>query len=183
MRGALVSALLGVLLAAPVAAQIAGSGQRTDSDKHWYTVKEPEPAPAPEAAPAAERQAEAPVRMIRRSVRIVPARTALPRPGGGLSGALAGGYRASPMLKLDVQVAARMGRTSGVRIISGGEVRVVDPVTRLVVSGSDYAAPEPQMKLIRVGSGPDVVLTSYGAELAGTRRAERPRPGTIRINP
>jgi len=191
MKGALVSALLGLILAAPVAAQIAGSGQRTEEDKHWYTVKEPErtpgvtPAPEPEARPVTRPDTSQPRRAVRteiaprRTVTILPART-VPQPAGEL----AGGGNASMLRIVDVRAASRLGRGPGVRIISGGDVRVVAPGAGLVRSQPAFAPSRSQMKLVRVGSRPDYVLTSYGVELAGTaRRSERGVPGTIRVNP
>lgn len=191
MKAALVSALLGVVLAAPVAAQIAGSGQRTESDRHWYTVKEPErvpepqPAPEPEARPVTRPDTAQPRRAVRteiaprRTVTILPVRTA-PQPAGEL----AGGGDASLLRIVDVQAASRFGRASGVRIISGGDVRVVAPGEGIIGVQPAFIPSSSRMKLVRVGSRPDYVLTSYGVELAGTaRRTEREVPGTIRVNP
>ena len=154
IRGMLASAILGVLLALPVAAQIAGSGTRTESDDHLYPAKRTAPAPAstPRAVPA-------------------------------LSGAPKGGYRASPLLKVDVQAAKRLGRTSGVRIISGNRVTVVHPGNFAMPAAPKASPRKTQMKLVRIGASPGVTYTRYGVDLSGPVKEVRSRPATIRINP
>ena len=166
MKGMLASALLGVLLALPVAAQIAGSGQRTDPDDHWYPVREESPV---KSKPAPDRPAPAPVS----SPRAVPK----------LSGAPAGGSRISPFLKVDVQSARRLGRTSGVRIISGSHVTLVQPGARIVPAAGHGPSRRSQMKLIRVGTSPVTAYTRYGIDLVEAHEEVRARPPTIRINP
>lgn len=166
MKGMLASALLGVLLALPVAAQIAGSGQRTDPDDHWYPV-----------------DAESPVKKKPAPAKPAPPPASSPRAVPQLRGAPARGSRISPLLKVDVQAAKRLGRTSGVRIIRGRQVTLVRTGTRVMPSTQKTALRRSQMKLIRVGSHPATAYTRYGIDLVEPREEVRSRPPTIRINP
>lgn len=166
MKGMLASALLGVLLALPVAAQIAGSGQRTDPDDHWYPVG-----------------AEAPVKKKPAPVKPAPPPASSPRAVPQLSGAPARGSRISPLLKVDVQVAKRLGRTSGVRIIRGSQVTLVRTGERVRPPARNTSSRRSQMKLIRVGTRPATAYTRYGIDLVEPREEIRSRPPTIRVNP
>ena len=155
MKGFIASALLGVLLASPVAAQIAGSGQRTP-------------------------EAEAQLAKIRKSPP-KPASTARAEPK--LSGAPTGGNRASSMVFVDVRAAKGLSATTGVRVFRGSRISVVQPGVRRLVKAKAPSARRSQMKLIRVGASPRATYTSYGIDLA-ERHEEMPvRPPTIRVNP
>ena len=154
MKGMIASALLGVLLASPVAAQIAGSGQRTEADEHLYTARKAPPPPVS-------------------SARAVPT----------LSGAPGRVYRSSSLLKVDVRAASRLGSRSGIRVISGGRVKLVQPGARMLPvapKGSSHRSP---MKLIRVGASPRAAYTPYGVDFAEPHEEAPARPPTIRINP
>ena len=154
MKGLFATILLGGLIAAPVAAQIAGSGQPTDDDLHLLQAEKPAPVPA--SSPRAEPK---------------------------LASALAGGYRSSPLLKVDISSAKRLGRRSGIRVISGSRVTVVTPGVRRLRPSTRMPERTPQMKLIRVGTGPRASATRYGANIIQPHGDERTRPATIRINP
>ena len=153
MKALVAAALFGVFIVAPAGAQIAGSGQRTQTDD------------------------------LRRPVRKPPAPVSSPRAVPTLSGAPAGGYRVSPLLKVDVQAAKRLGRPSGIRIISGGRVTVVQPGQGVMPPAPKVSMRKTQMKLVRVGAGPLTTYTRYGAELDKQREAPPQRPATIRVNP
>jgi hypothetical protein len=155
MKGFIASALLGVLLASPVAAQIAGSGQRTpEAEAQLAKIRKAPPKPA--ASPRAE-----------------------PR----LSGAPKGGNRASTMKIVDVRAAKGLAGTSGIRVFRGTRVSVVRSGVRKLQKTSPATARRSQMKLIRIGASPSVTYTAYGVDLA-ERHEEMPvRPPTIRINP
>jgi hypothetical protein len=154
MKGLVTSALLGVLLAMPVAAQIAASGQPTEAQKAAPPVRKAPPAPvsSPRATPA-------------------------------LSGAPSGGKRTSSMLKVDVQAIRRPGGTAGIRLIRGGAVTMVHPGDHGMVMAGAGAPRRSQMKLIRVGASPLATYTRYGISLAEPQEESRARPPTIRINP
>ena len=154
MKGFLASALLGVLLALPVAAQIAGSGQRTEGDENWYPVKKVAPAPTP-------------------SKRVTPR----------IDVELQGGNRASPLLIVDVRAATLAGRRSGIRLIRGGRVTMVQPGPQRQLAAAKLSTHRPQMKLIRVGASPRTTYTTYGVALAESREDAPRRPQTIRVNP
>lgn len=151
MKALFASALLGVLLALPVAAQIAGSGTRTEADEHLFRPGKREAVSA--------------------------------RPEPALSGAPKVRERLSPMVKVDVRAAKRLGSSSGIRVISGSRVRVVEPGSRMLPGAAGGAMRKPQMKLVRVGAVPGTTYTAYGLDLAEPRRDMRERPATIRVNP
>lgn len=153
MKALIAAALLGVFIATPAVAQIAGSGQRTQTEDHWYPVRKPPPVPVS-------------------SPRSVPK----------LSGAPLN-YRTSPLLKIDVQAAKRLARTSGIRIISGSRVTVVKPGRGVMPPAPKVSTRKTQMKLIRVGAGPGTTYTRYGARLDKRREAPLARPTSIRVNP
>ena len=154
MKGLLSSALLGVLLASPVAAQIAGSGRRTETDQHLFRATPP-PVPRPV-------QARAPIPQVE---------------------ALSGGKGALPLTKVvDVRAAKRAIGTSGIRVVRGGKVTIVQPgAARFAAADGD--AYNTQMKLIRVGTRPRVAYRAYGLDIAQPREARPERPPTIRVNP
>lgn len=155
MKGYIASALFGVLLASPVAAQIAGSGQ-----------------PTPEAVAQLEQVRKTPPKP-RSSPDAVPK----------LSGAPVTGKRASPMVFVDVRAAQGIAGTSGIRVFRGNRVSVVQPGVRKLEQTAQTGSHRSQMKLIRIGASPRVSYTAYGIDLA-ERHEEMPvRPPTIRINP
>jgi hypothetical protein len=155
MKGFIASALLGVLLASPVAAQIAGSGQRTP-------------------------EAEAQLAQIRQTP---PQPQASPRAVPKLSGAPHGGNRASSMLVVDVRAAKGLAGSSGIRVFRGSRVSVVRPGVRSLAASTSASPRRSQMKLVRVGPGPSATYTSYGIDLAERHEETPVRPPTIRINP
>ncbi len=155
MKGFIASALLGVLLASPVAAQIAGSGQRT-----------------PEAEAQLAKIRKAPPK---------PVSTARAEPK--LSGSPAGANRTSSMVFVDVRAAKGLSATSGIRVFRGSRVSVVQPGVRRLVKAQASGGQRSQMKLIRIGVSPRATYTTYGIDLA-ERHEEMPvRPPTIRVNP
>ncbi len=155
MKGFIASALLGVLLASPVAAQIAGSGQRTpEAEEQLAKIRKAPPKPA------ASTRAE-------------------PR----LRGAPQGGNRTSSMVVVDVRAMKGLAQTSGVRVFRGSRVSMVRPGVRRLVKTKTSGGRRSQMKLIRIGASPRATYTAYGIDLA-ERHEEMPvRPPTIRINP
>ena len=155
MKGFIAPALLGVLLASPVAAQIAGSGQ-----------------PTPEAVAQLEKIRKTPPKP-RSSPDAVPK----------LSGAPGGANRASAMKIVDVRAAKGLAGTSGIRVFRGSRVSVVRSGVRKLQKTSSAEARRSQMKLIRIGASPRATYTAYGIDLA-ERHEEMPvRPPTIRVNP
>jgi len=154
MKGLVTSALLGVLLAMPVAAQIAASGRPTEAQKTAPPVRKAPPAPAssPSATPA-------------------------------LSGAPGGGKRSSSMLKVDVRAIRRPGGTAGIRLVRSGAVTMVHPGRHAMAVEGASAPYRSQMKLIRVGASPLATYTRYGISFAEPQKEIRERPPTIRINP
>lgn len=155
MKGFIASALLGVLLASPVAAQIAGSGQRTP-------------------------EAEAQLAKVRQTP---PKRVSSSRAEPKLSGSPAGGNRSSSMVFVDIRAAKGLSATSGVRVFRGSRVSLVQPGVRRLVKAKAPSGRRSQMKLIRVGASPRATYTAYGIDLA-ERPEEMPvRPPTIRVNP
>ncbi|MEZ5985533.1 MAG: hypothetical protein R3B94_06245 [Hyphomonas sp.] len=155
MKGFIASALLGVLLALPVAAQIAGSGQRTQEAEEQLAKARKAP-PAPVSSP-----------------RAVPK----------LSGAPQAGKGGSTMRIVDVQAVRRMYGTSGVRVFRGDRVSVVRPGMRRLPSVQKASSRRSQMKLIRIGASPRMTYTGYGIDLAERAEEVPVRPPTIRINP
>ena len=116
MKGFIAPALLGVLLASPVAAQIAGSGQ-----------------PTPEAVAQLEKIRKTPPKP-RSSPDAVPK----------LSGAPGGANRASAMKIVDVRAAKGLAGTSGIRVFRGSRVSVVrSGVRKLQKTSSTERPPEP----------------------------------------
>lgn len=155
MKGFIASALLGVLLASPVAAQIAGSGQRTpEAEEQLAKIRKtpPKPVSSPRAVPK-------------------------------LSGAPHGGNRASPMVVVDIRTAKRLAGTSGIRVFRGDRVSVVRPGVRKLVQTPQSSSRRSQMKLIRVGASPRMTYTAYGIDLAERHEETPVRPPTIRVNP
>lgn len=155
MKGFIAYALLGVLLASPVAAQIAGSGKRTP-------------------------EAEAQLAKIRKAP---PKPTATFRAEPKLSGAPRGGNRTSPVVIVDVRAAKGLTANSGVRVFRGSRVSLVRPGVRQLAKAPATGKRRSQMKLVRVGASPRATFTTYGIDLA-ERHEEMPvRPPTIRVNP
>jgi hypothetical protein len=116
MKGFIAYALLGVLLASPVAAQIAGSGKRTP-------------------------EAEAQLAKIRKAP---PKPTATFRAEPKLSGAPRGGNRTSPVVIVDVRAAKGLTANSGVRVFRGSRVSLVRPgVRQLAKAPANRQAAQP----------------------------------------
>lgn len=155
MKGFIASALLGVLLASPVAAQIAGSGQRTpEAEEQLAKIRKTPPKPA-----------------------------SSPRAVSQLSGAPHGGNRTSSMVVVDVRAARGLASSSGIRVFRGSRVSVVQPGVRRLVKTSATTGRRSQMKLIRVGASPSATYTAYGIDLAERHEETPVRPPTIRVNP
>ncbi len=155
MKGIIASALLGVLLASPVAAQIAGSGKRTP-------------------------EAEAQLEKIRKTP---PKPSASPRAEPKLRGAPQGVNRSSSMVVVDVRAVGRLARTPGVRVFRGRRVSMVRPGARRLETVKTSGGRPSQMKLIRIGASPRAIYTTYGIDLAERHKETPVRPPTIRINP
>lgn len=155
MKGLIASALFGVLLALPVAAQIAGSGQRTP-------------------------EAEAQLAKIRKTP---PKPVSTVRAEPKLSGSPAGANRKSSMVFVDVRAAKGLSATSGVRVFRGSRVSVVQPGVRRLAKAEASGGQRSQMKLIRIGASPRATYTAYGIDLAERHEETPVRPPTIRVNP
>lgn len=155
MKGFIASALLGVLLASPVAAQIAGSGKRTP-------------------------EAEAQLAKIRKTP---PKPVASPRAEPTLRGAPQGGNRGSSMVVVEVRAVTGLARTSGIRVFRGSRVSMVRPGVRKLETAKTSGGRRSQMKLIRIGASPRATYTAYGIDLAERHEETPVRPPTIRVNP
>ena len=126
MKALFASALLGVLLALPVAAQIAGSGTRTEADEHLFQAGKraavtAKAEPALSGAPKVRERLSPMVKVdVRAAKRLRPAagirvirgsRVTVVEPGARMIPGTAGGGMRKPQMKL-VRVGAVPGTTT-----------------------------------------------------------------------
>lgn len=95
-------------------------------------------------------------------------------------------YETSPtkVVKLaPITAAPAAAQASGVRVIRSGEASVERSRVAPPAAAPLPAAPSQQMKVVRVGPGPNTTATRYGTEVVVEPDAFRPKPKTIRVNP